>query len=164
MPASNVPVLVVDLTLAFRRAHAPQTSYYVDITISIAVDFAATATAVESSVAAVLTSAAAATTLLGGDLKYRLAGSCIAIIAAVAVLAAVAFCSRRIFKPERKLKTGANLSDGLPTLLRPLSTRMAPLVLVLVLCPGVSAQVAAPPPPSPPPPAGTPPPRPAQPG
>ena len=95
------------MTLAGRRAHAPQTwSYYVDITVSIAVDFAAAATAVESSVAAVLTSAAAATTLLGGDLKYRLSGYSIAIIAAAAVLAAVAFCSRL------KMTMGPNLSDG----------------------------------------------------
>ena len=131
------------MILAGRRAHAPQTSYYVDITISIAVDFAAAATAVESSVAAVLTSAAAATTLLGGDLKYRLSGYSIAIIAAVAVLTAVAFCSRWISK--RKLKKGPNLSDGLPTLLCPLpklsttvclTTRMKLLVLVLLLCPG----------------------------
>ena len=50
MPVSNVPILVVDLTLA----HASQTWSYVDITISIAVDFAAVATAVESSVAAIL--------------------------------------------------------------------------------------------------------------
>eukprot|EP00900_Chrysochromulina_parva_P006311 jgi/Chrpa1/15681/Chrysochromulina_OHIO_Genome00019244-RA len=71
-------------------ASSEQTSYYVDINISIAVDL----TAVESSVAAVLTSAAAATTRLGGDLKYRLSGYDIAIIAAVAVLAAVASCSR----------------------------------------------------------------------
>ena len=63
VPAPNVPILAVDLTLAGRRAHAPQ------ITFSIAVDFAAAATAVESSVAAVLTSAAAATRLFGGDLK-----------------------------------------------------------------------------------------------
>ena len=47
------------------------------------------ATAVESSVAAILTSAAAATTLLGGDLKYRLSGYSITIIAAVAMLAAI---------------------------------------------------------------------------
>jgi hypothetical protein len=51
MPVSNVPILVVDLTLA----HASQTWSYVDTTISIAVDFAAVATAVESSVAAILT-------------------------------------------------------------------------------------------------------------
>ena len=113
-------------------------------------DSAAADTAVESSVAAVLTSAAAATTLLGGDLKYRLSGYSIAIIAAVAMLAAVAFCSRRISDPEPKLKSGTNLSDGLPTSLRPLSklsttvcltTRMAPLVLVLMLCPGASAGI-----------------------
>jgi hypothetical protein len=158
MPASNVPVLVVDLTLVFRRAHAPQTWYNVDITLSIRLDFAAAATAVESSVAAVLTSAAAATTLLGGDLKYRLSGYSIAIIAAAAVLAAVAFCSRL------KMTMGPNLSDGplrpLPKLSTAvyLSTRLAPLVLVLLLCPGVSAQLAAPPPPSPPPPSPPPPP------
>ncbi|KOO30437.1 hypothetical protein Ctob_015546 [Chrysochromulina tobinii] len=77
-------------------ASSEQTSYCVDITISITVDFAA----MKSSVAAVLTSAAAATTLLGGDLKYRLSGYSIAIIAAVAVLAAVAFCSRLISDSE----------------------------------------------------------------
>ena len=142
MPASNVPILAVDLTLAGRRAHAPQ------ITFSIAVDFAAAATAVESSVAAVLTSAAAATRLFGGDLKYRLSGYSIAIIAAVAVLAAVAFHSRLISNPEPKLKTGPNLSGGLPILLSKLSTnvclstRMARLVLVLLLCPGASASLS----------------------
>jgi hypothetical protein len=149
VPASDVPVLVIGLTHAFRRAHAPQTSYYVDIAISIAAVFVTAATAVESSVAAVLTSAAAATTPLGGDLKYRLSGYSIAIIAAVAVLAAILSCSRRISDPEPKLKTGPmHLSDGLPTLLPPLpklsttvclSTRMAPLVLVLLLCPGSTA-------------------------
>ena len=51
VPISNAPILVVDLTLAL----APQTWSYVDITISIAVDFAAVATADESSVAAILT-------------------------------------------------------------------------------------------------------------
>ena len=115
-------------------------SFYVDITF---VDFAAVATADESSVAAVLTSAAAATRLFGGDLKYRLSGYSIAIFTAVAVLAAVAFHSRLISNPKPKLKTGPNLSDGLPTLLSKLSTtvclstRMARLVLVLLLCPGV---------------------------
>ena len=142
MPVSNVPFLVVDLTLA----HAPQTWYCVDITISIAVDFAAVATAVESSVAAFLTSAAAATTLLGGDLKYRLSGYSIAIIAAVAMLAAIHSCSRLISDSEPKLKTGPNLPDGLPTSLRPLpkfsttvslTAWMARFVLVLLLCPGV---------------------------
>ena len=145
VPASNAPVMDVDLTLAGRRAHAPQTWYCVDITISIAVDFAAVATAVESSVAAILTSAAADTTMLGGDLKYRLSGHSIAIIAAVAMLTAILSCSRRISNPEPKLETGPNLSDGLPTWLRPLSklstsvcltTRMKQLVLVLLLCPG----------------------------
>eukprot|EP00900_Chrysochromulina_parva_P002206 jgi/Chrpa1/11987/Chrysochromulina_OHIO_Genome00013526-RA len=87
-------------------ASSEQTWYNVDITLSIRLDFAAAATAVESSVAAVLTSAAAATTLLGGDLKYRLSGYSIAIIAAAAVLAAVAFCSRL------KITMGPNLSDG----------------------------------------------------
>ena len=123
-------------------------SYCVDITISITVDFAAAAMAVESSIAAVLTSAAATTRLFGGDLKYRLSGYSIAIIAAVAVLAAVAFRSRWISTPEPKLKTGPNLSEGLPTWLRPLpklsttvclTPRMAQLVLVLLLCPGASA-------------------------
>jgi len=75
-------------------------------------------TAVESSVAAVLTSAAATTALLGGDLKYRLSGYSIAIISAVAVLAAIASCSRWILK--RKRKSCTNLSDGLPTWPRPL--------------------------------------------
>jgi len=51
VPVSDGPILVVDLTLA----HAPQTWYYIDTTISIAVDFAAVATADESSVAAILT-------------------------------------------------------------------------------------------------------------
>jgi hypothetical protein len=139
MPASDVPVLVVDLT---HLPVAPQTSYYVDLTISIAVDIAAVATAVESSVAAVLTSAAAATTLLGGDLKYRLSGYSIAIIAAVAVLAAILSCSRWISDPEPKVKTGPNLPDGLRPLPKLstsvcLTTRMARLVLVLLLCPGV---------------------------
>jgi len=127
-------------SFAGRCAHAPQTSYYVDITISITVDL----TAVESSVAAVLASAVAATTLLGGDLKYHLSGYSIAIIAAVALLAAVAFCSRLISDSEPKLKTCPNLPEGLPTLLHPLpklSTsgclRMVRLVLVLLLCPGV---------------------------
>jgi hypothetical protein len=101
-------------------------------------------TAVESSAAAFLASAAAATTPLGGDLKYRLSGYSIAIISAAAMLAAVASCSRWIH--QRKLKSGPNLSVGHPTLLRPLSklsttvcltTRMAALVLVLLLCPGV---------------------------
>jgi hypothetical protein len=110
------------------------------------VDFAATATAFESSVAAVLTSAAAATTLLGGDLKYRLSGYSISIISAVAVLAAITSCSRWISR--RKLKSGPNLSDGLPTWPRPLpklsttvclTMRMVPLVLVLLLCPGSTA-------------------------
>jgi len=113
------------------------------------VDFAAVATAVESSVAAVLTSAAAATTLLGGDLKCRLSGYSIAILAAVAVLsvlAAILSCSRLISDSEPKSKTGPNLSDGLPTSLRPLqklstsvclTTRMKQVVLVLLLCPGV---------------------------
>ena len=146
VPASNAPVLDVDLTLASRRAHALQMSYYVDITISIAVDFTAVATTVESSVAAILTSAAAATTLLGGDLKYRLSSYSIAIIAAVAMLAVILSCSRRISDPEPKLKTGPNLSDELPTWLRPLSklstsvcltTRMKQLVLMLLLCPSV---------------------------
>ncbi|KOO35697.1 domain of subtilisin, partial [Chrysochromulina tobinii] len=91
-------------------ASSEQTWYCIDITVSIAVAFAAVATAVESSVAAVLTSAAAATTLLGGDFKDRLSGYSIAIIAAVAVLAAVASCSRWISDPERELKTGTNLS------------------------------------------------------
>ena len=158
-PASNVPALVVDLTLAGRCAHAPQTSYYV--AVSIAVDFAAAATAVDSSVAVVLTSTAAATTLLGGDLKYRLSGYSIAIIAAVAMLAAVAFCSRWISK--RILKCGPNLSGGLPTLFGPLpklsatvslTARMARLALVLLLCPGVMSTTLdsepSPPPPQPP--------------
>jgi hypothetical protein len=145
MPASNVPFLIVDLTLA-HALNALQTSYCVDITISIAVDFAAVATAVESSVAAILTSAAAATTLLGGDLKYRLSGYSITIIAAVAMLAAIHSCSRLISDSELNLKTGPNLPDGLPTLLRPLpklsttvslTTRMARFVLVFLLCPGV---------------------------
>ena len=159
--ASNAPVLDVDLTLTSRRAHAPQMSYYVDITVSIEVTLA-----VESSAAAILTSAAAATTLLGvtvpssptvptqmvvvslvlgGNPEYCIQGYSIAIIAAVAMLAAILSCSRRIANPEPKLKTGPNLSDGLPTWLRPLSklsftvcfaTRMKQLVLVLLLCPG----------------------------
>ena len=152
---------------AGRRAHAPQTSYYIDIIVSIAVALAAVATAVESSAAAILTSAVAATTLvgvtvtssptiptqtvgvslaLGGDPKDRLLGSSIAIIAAIAVLAVILSCSRWISKPERRLMTGTNRSGGHPTLLRPppklstaicLTTRLAQLVLVLLLCPGV---------------------------
>ena len=83
---------------------------------------------------------------LGGHPKYRLLGSSIAIIAVVAVLAAILSCSQWILKPERKLKMGANRSGGLLTLLRPLpklstavclTTRVAQLVLVLLLCPGV---------------------------
>ena len=80
--------------------------------------------------------------------KYRLSSYNIAIIAAVAVLAAVAFCSRLISNPEPKLKTGPNLSGGLPILLSKLSTnvclstRMARLVLVLLLCPGASASLS----------------------
>ena len=128
---------------------------------------AAVATAVESSAAAILTSAAAATTLvgvtvtssptvptqtvvnslaLGGDLKTRVLGSSIAIIAAVAVLTVILSCRRWISKPERRLMTGTNRAGGHPTLLRPLpklsttvclTTRAAQLVLVLLLCPGV---------------------------
>ena len=160
---SNVPALVDDLTLAGRCAHAPQ-SYYVDITISVAVTLA-----VESSAATILTSAVAATTLLGvtvtssmtvptqtvvvylalgGDPKYRPVGCSIAIVAAVAMLAAILSCSRWISNPEpKRINTGPQISDGLPTLLRPLlpklsttvcmTTRMAQLVLVLLLCPGV---------------------------
>ena len=160
---SNVPALVDDLTLARRCAHAPQ-SYYVDITISVAVTLA-----VESSAATILTSAVAATTLLGvtvtssmtvptqtvvvylalgGDPKYRPVGCSIAIVAAVAMLAAILSCSRWISNPEpKRINTGPQISDGLPTLLRPLlpklsttvcmTTRMAQLVLVLLLCPGV---------------------------
>ena len=160
---SNVPALVDDLTLARRCAHAPQ-SYYVDITISVAVTLA-----VESSAATILTSAVAATTLLGvtvtssmtvptqmvvvylalgGDPKYRPVGCSIAIVAAVAMLAAILSCSRWISNPEpKRINTGPQISDGLPTLLRPLlpklsttvcmTTRMAHLVLVLLLCPGV---------------------------
>ncbi len=110
-------------------------------------EFAAVATAVELSVAAVLTSAAAATTLLGDDLKYRLLGYSIAIIAAVAVLAAILSCSRWLFDSEPKLETGPKTPYGLLTLHHPLlpilsttvcmTTRMAQIVLVLLLCPGV---------------------------
>jgi hypothetical protein len=133
-----------------------------DIIVSIAVALAAVATAVESSAAAILTSAATlvgvtvtssptiptqmvgVSLALGGDPKDRLLGSSIAIIAAVAVLAVILFCSRS--KPERRLMTGTNRSGGQPTLLRPppkfstaicLTTRLAQLVLVLLLCPGV---------------------------
>jgi hypothetical protein len=148
---------------AGRRAHAPQTSYYIDIIVSIAVALATVATAVESSAAAILTSAATlvgvtvtssptiptqtvvVSLALGGDPKDRLLGSSIAIIAAIAVLAVILSCSRGISKPERRLMTGTNRSGGQPTLLRPppklstaicLTTRVAQLVLVLLLCPG----------------------------
>jgi hypothetical protein len=85
---------------------------------------------------------------LGGDPPNRLVGFSIAIIAAAAaMLAAILSCSRWISNPEPTRKTGPKISEGLLTLLHPLllrlltsvcvTARMAQLVLVLLLCPGV---------------------------
>ena len=143
----SIPPQAANVAEDISDYHAPQTSYNFYSTISIAVLLAVVALAIESSAAAILTSAAAATTLLG-DLKSRLSGYSIAISSACAVLAAVAFCSRWISNSEPTLKTGPNLSSGLPTLLCHfpkfsttvcLTPRMAQLVLVLLLCPGASA-------------------------
>jgi hypothetical protein len=115
VPVSDAPVLDVDLTLAGRRTHAPQTWYCVDITISIAVDFAAAATAVESTANSLLTSASAASSIFGitvttsptvaartvlaptataptGDTSDKLPAYGIGIIIGISILAAIVCC------------------------------------------------------------------------